>query len=76
MAQIILYYFVYLGNDVSIEAYTIIDGVLNFSKQWNKNLSDDLIYQKVQQKVDNYKPFLQVNLLDYKKIMKQVFINS
>ena len=66
----------YLGNDVSIEAYTIIDGVLKFSKRWNKNLSDDLIYQKVQQKVDKYKPFLQVNLSDYKKIMKQVFING
>lgn len=66
----------YLGNDVSIEAYAIIDGVLNFSKRWNKNLSDDLIYQKVQQKVDKYKPFLQVNLSDYRKIMKQVFING
>lgn len=66
----------HVGNHVSIETYTIFDGILNFSKVWNKHLSDDLIYQKVRQKADKYKPFLQVNLSDYKKIMKDVFLNS
>ena len=63
----------YLGNHVSLETFSIIDGILNFTKQWNNYLKDDIMYCTVRDKSNKYKSFLQVDLQAYKKIMKSVF---
>jgi hypothetical protein len=63
----------YLGNHISLETFIIIDGLLNFTKQWNNCLKDDIIYCTVRDKSNKYKSFLQVDLQAYKKIMKSVF---
>ena len=62
-----------LGGHISLETFTIMDGILNFTKQWNSHLKDDIMYCTVRNKSNKYKPFLQVDLQAYKKIMKSVF---
>lgn len=63
----------YLGNHICLETFTIMDGLLNFTKQWNSHLKDDIMYCTVREKSNKYKPFLQVDLQAYKKIMKSIF---
>jgi len=63
----------YLGKHLSLETFTIMDGILNFTKQWNSTLKDDIMYCTVRDKSNKYKPFLQVDLQAYKKVMKSVF---
>ena len=62
-----------LGGHISLETFTIMDGILKFTKQWNSHLKDDIMYCTVRDKSNKYKPFLQVDLQAYKKIMKSVF---
>jgi len=62
-----------LGGHISLETFTIMDGILNFTKQWNSHLKDDIMYYTVRDKSNKYKPFLQVDLQAYRKIMKSVF---
>lgn len=62
-----------LGGHISLETFAIIDKVINFTKQWNFALKDDIMYYTVRDKSNKYKPFLQVDLQAYKKIMKSVF---
>ena len=62
-----------MGKHISLETFTIMDGILNFTKQWNSHLKDDIMYCTVRDKSNKYKPFLQVDLQAYKKIMKSVF---
>lgn len=63
----------YLGKHISLETFTIMDGVLNFTKQWTLDLKDDIIYYSARDLSLNYKPFLQVDTGTYRKIMKDVF---
>lgn len=63
----------YMGKHISLETFTIMDGILNFTKQWNSHLKDDIMYCTVRDKSNKYKPFLQVDLQAYKKIMISVF---
>lgn len=63
----------YLGKHISIETFTIMDKILNFTKQWNSTLKDDIIFNIVREKSSKYGPFLQVDLQAYKKIMGSVF---
>ena len=63
----------YLGKHVSLETFTIFDGILNFTKQWTLDLKDDIMYNSVRDLTLNYKPFLQVEYKTYRKIMKDVF---
>ena len=63
----------YMGKHISLETFTIMDGILNFTKQWNSHLKDDIMYYTVRDKSNKYKPFLQVDLQAYREIMKKVF---
>lgn len=61
-----------LGGHMSIETFSIMDIVLNFTARWNKVI-DDFSYDNVKLKVAKYKPFLPVDKDVYKEIMRKVF---
>jgi len=61
-----------LGGHISIETFSIMDIVLNFTARWNKVI-DDFSYDNVKQKVAKYKPFLPIDKEVYKEIMRKVF---
>ena len=63
----------YLGKHISLETFTIFNGILNFIKQWTLDLKEDIIYNSVRDLTLNYKPFLQVEYKTYRNIMKDVF---
>ena len=48
----------YLGNRISIEAMIILDDLVQYTKNWDKKLSDDVIWPSVNKMIKNYKKFL------------------
>jgi len=48
----------YLGNRVSIEAMVILDDLVQYTKNWDKKLGDDVIWPNINKMIKNYKKFL------------------
>ena len=56
----------YLGKRVSLETIIILDELVEFSKTWNKKLSEDHIWQDIKKLMHNYKRFLTLDKNRYK----------
>jgi hypothetical protein len=48
----------YLGNRVSIEAMIILDNLVEYTRNWNKRLGDDVVWPNTNKMLENYKKFL------------------
>ena len=65
----------YLGGDTSLESMVIYDIIFGYGKDFDKRLNDP-VWETVSRKVKKYKPFLNINVPRYKKILKEVVING
>ena len=65
----------YLGGDTSLETMVICDIIFGYGKDFDKQLNDP-VWETVSRKVKKYKPFLNINVPRYKKILKEVIING
>ena len=61
----------YLGGKVSLETMVICDRILGYREEWDKKL-DDPVWETVSLKIKKYKPFLNIDVPKYKKILKEV----
>lgn len=60
-----------LGGDISIETFTVLDIILGFTKILDKKLIDP-IWRDQKTLCYNYKPFLEVNVDEKRKLIKDV----
>ena len=65
----------YLGGDTSLETMVICDIIFGYGKDFDKRLNDP-VWETVSRKVKKYKPFLNINVPRYKKILKEVIIDG
>ena len=65
----------YLGGDISLESMVIYDIILGYGKDFDKRLNDP-VWETVSRKIKKYKPFLNINVPHYKKILKEVIIHG
>ena len=65
----------YLGGDTSLESMVIYDIIFGYGKDFDKRLNDP-VWETVSRKVKKYKPFLNINVPHYKKILKEVIIHG
>ena len=63
----------YLGGKVSLETMVICDRILGYMGEWDKKL-DDPVWETVSLKIKKYKPFLNIDVFRYKKILQQVVL--
>jgi len=63
----------YLGGKVSLETMVICDRILGYREEWDKKLNDP-VWETVSLKMKKYKPFLNIDVFRYKKILKQVVL--
>ena len=56
----------YLGKRISLETLIILDELVDFSKTWNKKLSEDYIWQDIKNMMNNYKRFLTLDKNKYR----------
>jgi hypothetical protein len=61
----------YLSGTVSLETLTIFDKIFHFSKNFDKNL-DDPVWETVSLKIKKYSPFLNIDMFNYKKILRGI----
>lgn len=61
----------YLRGDVSIETMVILDQVFGYSKDLDRKLGDP-VWEVVSMKIRKYKPFLNIEIDKYKKILRNV----
>ena len=65
----------YLGGKVSLETMVICDIILEYVKEWDKKLNDP-VWETVSMKIKKYKPFLNIDVHRYKKILKEIVIHG
>ena len=65
----------YLGGDTSLETMVICDIIFGYGKDFDKRLNDP-VWETVSRKIKKYKPFLNINVPRYKKILKEVIIHG
>jgi len=65
----------YLGGNISLESLVICDRIFGYGKNFDKDLNDP-VWETVSRRVKKYKPFLNINVQRYKKILKEVVTNG
>ena len=65
----------YLGGEISLETLTIMEKVFSFVKDFDKKLTDP-VWETVSLKIKKYIPFININVYNYKKILKEVISNG
>ena len=63
----------YLGGKVSLETMVICDRIFEYRKNFDKRLNDP-VWETVSRKIKKYKPFLNIDVPRYKKILKETVL--
>ncbi|MAG49937.1 hypothetical protein CMO86_09905 [Candidatus Woesearchaeota archaeon] len=63
----------YIKKQVSVETMIILDKILGFKKNFDKRL-DDPVWTSVSLKMKKYNPFLNINVSQYKKVLKDLVL--
>ena len=58
----------HLQGDLSIETMVILDMLLDYTKKFNKKMSDP-VWETVGLKIKKYRPFLNISMDKFKKIL-------
>jgi hypothetical protein len=61
----------FLGGKISIETLTIYDIIFQFGNVFDTKLSDP-VWETVSLKIKKYKPFLNINVFNYKKLLREI----
>ena len=61
----------FLGGDISLETFVIYDIIFSFSENFDEKLLDP-VWETVSLKIRKYKPFLNINVFNFKKILREI----
>ena len=61
----------FLSGKISIETFTIYDKIFLFRNNFDKKLLDP-VWEIVSLKIQKYSPFLNIDIQDYKKILRNI----
>ena len=61
----------FLGGDISLETLVIYDIIFSFSEKFDEKLLDP-VWETVSLKIRKYKPFLNINVFNFKKILREI----
>jgi len=65
-----------LQKRVSIQTTIVLNEVLSFIKNWNKEIEEKVVWPKIAYTIIRMKPFVNYNLTECKLIMKEIFLNG
>ena len=60
----------FLSKRINFETFIILDDILSFTKQLNKNIKEKVLWPKLYDRMIRYKPFLKYNVTKYKKSLR------
>ena len=61
----------YLGGEMSLETLTILERIFSFVQNFDKKLKDP-VWESVSLKLKKYIPFININVFQYKKILRDL----
>ena len=61
----------FLSKNINFETVLILDEILSFTKQLNKNINEKVLWPKLYDRMIRYKSFLNYNLTKYKMTLKR-----
>ena len=61
----------FLSGKLSLETLTIYDRIFRFSADFDKKILDP-VWETVSHKIKKYNPFLNIDVLSYKKILREI----
>ena len=61
----------FLSGKLSLETFVIYDKIFSFSKDFDKKLLDP-VWETVSLKIKKYKPFLNIDIFQYKQILRDI----
>ena len=62
----------YLAKRVSLETLCILNDLLSYTKNFNKQIKDDIIWPTLRRKIEKYSPFLTYNKERMKLILRKI----
>jgi hypothetical protein len=65
----------YLGGKLTLENFIIYDRIFEFRKRFDKKLTDP-VWETVSLKIKKYLPFLNIDVFQFKKILKEIIENG
>jgi len=66
----------FLSKQITIQTLIILDHILSFVNDWNKEIKETIIWPEISSKVAKLKPFIKFNRTKCKFMMKEIFIND
>jgi hypothetical protein len=61
----------FLGGEISLETLVIYDIIFKFRERFDKRL-DDPVWETVSLKIKKYKPFLNIDVSNFKNILRSI----
>ena len=65
-----------LQKRISLQTAVVLDHFLSFSKNWDKEITEKVVWSKISSTIARLKTFVSFNVTECKMIMKEVFINE
>ena len=65
-----------IQRKISYQTAVVLDHFLGFTKNWDKEITEKVVWPEISLKVSRVKPFVNFNITEGKLIMKEVFING
>ena len=63
----------YLGSRLSLETMIILDELVQYTDNWDKQMSDDIVWKELKELMQNYKGFLTIDAKRYRiKLLKLI----
>ena len=60
-----------LSKKINFETFLILDDILKYSKRFNKDINEKVLWPKLYDRMIRYKPFLSYNITKYKMTLKK-----
>ena len=65
-----------LRKKIHLQTAIILDTILSFSKVWDKEIEEKVVWPKIKHTLTKFRPFLMYNETQVKLIMKEIFVNG
>ena len=64
----------FMGKKISLETICIMDEIIGFTKDWERLISETLVYPDIQNRINKYRSFISVDYKKYKDLLKELCI--
>ena len=65
-----------IQRKVSYQTAVVLNHFLGFTKNWDKEITEKIVWPEISLKVARVKPFINFNATECKLIMKEIFVND